>query len=377
MTLTVSLTKTTGLACNGVTVAFNSTFKAYDSADVKVYKVLTSTGVETLLSLVADSAGVDEYTIGALTGSTFTITAGTAYASTFTIAMKRELALTQTRSFTNQRSYRGETHELAYDELTMMMQSLDETIARSLKFPVSSAFTGVEVPVLTDNAELFMKVNAAETGVEWAQPADFTASLPLAVANGGTGGTTPAAAKTNLGISAFQHNAVATTAPGVGDDSDDGYEVGSRWINVTTDRHYSALDVTVGAAVWIETLQTDQALAFSGTHTHTALALFTEQNDTITTNAITFDFSAGNTCKVTLDDDVTGVTLSGAAAGAALQIRITQDSTPRTVAGWPAAVKWWNGGVAPVISTTAASVDIIYLFFDGTNYFASFVQDHR
>jgi hypothetical protein len=42
----------------------------------------------------------------------------------------------------------------------------------------------------------------------------------------------------------------ATAAPGVGDDSGDGYAVGSIWIDVTGDKAYIAVDVTVGAAVW-------------------------------------------------------------------------------------------------------------------------------
>lgn len=43
-----------------------------------------------------------------------------------------------------------------------------------------------------------------------------------------------------------------TAAPGVGDDTADGYTVGSRWIDTTNDRAYVAVDVTLGAAVWQE-----------------------------------------------------------------------------------------------------------------------------
>ena len=42
----------------------------------------------------------------------------------------------------------------------------------------------------------------------------------------------------------------ATAAPTVGDDADDGYGVGSIWVDVTGDRAYTCLDATVGAAVW-------------------------------------------------------------------------------------------------------------------------------
>jgi len=42
----------------------------------------------------------------------------------------------------------------------------------------------------------------------------------------------------------------ATTAPGVGDDSGDGYAVGSIWVDVTGDAAYICVDATGGAAVW-------------------------------------------------------------------------------------------------------------------------------
>lgn len=42
----------------------------------------------------------------------------------------------------------------------------------------------------------------------------------------------------------------ATTAPTVNDDSGDGYDVGSIWVDVTNDNAYICLDATVGAAVW-------------------------------------------------------------------------------------------------------------------------------
>lgn len=55
------------------------------------------------------------------------------------------------------------------------------------------------------------------------------------------------------------HKLDATTAPGVGDDTADGYAVGSVWVNVSTDRAYVCVDSTGGAAVWVEvTSATDE-----------------------------------------------------------------------------------------------------------------------
>jgi len=45
-------------------------------------------------------------------------------------------------------------------------------------------------------------------------------------------------------------NLSATAAPTVNDDVDDGYTVGSQWIDVTHDEDYVCLDASAGAAVW-------------------------------------------------------------------------------------------------------------------------------
>ena len=46
------------------------------------------------------------------------------------------------------------------------------------------------------------------------------------------------------------HNYAAVTNPGVGDDSGDGYTVGSEWINTLTGAIFKNVDATGGAAVW-------------------------------------------------------------------------------------------------------------------------------
>ena len=45
----------------------------------------------------------------------------------------------------------------------------------------------------------------------------------------------------------------ATTVPGVTEDDAHGYEVGSRWIDVTGDDEYVCVDATTGAASWLKT----------------------------------------------------------------------------------------------------------------------------
>jgi hypothetical protein len=54
----------------------------------------------------------------------------------------------------------------------------------------------------------------------------------------------------------YQNNYSATSAPTTTDDTNAGYEVGSRWIDVNTDKEYVCLDATASAAVWKETTTT-------------------------------------------------------------------------------------------------------------------------
>ena len=130
--------------------------------------------------------------------------------------------------------------------------------------------------------------------------------LDVSAADGGTGASTAAAARTNLGIdplSALQSNLSATTAPTANDDSDDGYSVGSTWINVTTDEAYVCLDATVGAAVWENTTTTGSGAPVDASYVTMGL------NGTLTAERVL----TGTVNQVVVTDDYPGaytVTLS-------------------------------------------------------------------
>jgi hypothetical protein len=49
---------------------------------------------------------------------------------------------------------------------------------------------------------------------------------------------------------------------------------------------------------------------------------------------------------------------------------LVQDANGSRTVTWPATVKW-VGGTAPTLTTDANGVDVIGLFWDGTNYFAA------
>lgn len=83
---------------------------------------------------------------------------------------------------------------------------------------------------------------------------------PVPLINGGTASDLSATgpghviqASNGAALTVRKDNLTATAAPTTGDDSGDGYAVGSRWYDLTNDKEYVALDVTLGAAVWKET----------------------------------------------------------------------------------------------------------------------------
>lgn len=73
---------------------------------------------------------------------------------------------------------------------------------------------------------------------------------------GTTTGNPHDVSKSDVGLGNVENlkvNLTATTDPTVNDDTGDGYAVGSRWVNVSTDKEYVCLDASTGAAVWTET----------------------------------------------------------------------------------------------------------------------------
>jgi hypothetical protein len=69
-------------------------------------------------------------------------------------------------------------------------------------------------------------------------------------------------------LGSSKNNTTATSAPGVTNDIDEGYGVGSLWTNVTSDESYICLDNTDGAAVWEQfTLKAEKLDLAGGTLT--------------------------------------------------------------------------------------------------------------
>ncbi|NDD86061.1 hypothetical protein EBZ38_17515 [bacterium] len=89
------------------------------------------------------------------------------------------------------------------------------------------------------------------------------------------------------------------------------------------------------------------------------------------TGNFTLDFANGPCQQVTIN--AAGplvITLSNPVTGGAYLLKVVQGATPGTVT-WPVAVKWGAAG-APVLSTVTGKIDIINLYYDGTNYYGTY-----
>jgi hypothetical protein len=88
--------------------------------------------------------------------------------------------------------------------------------------------------------------------------------------------------------------------------------------------------------------------------------------------AATIDWTKGNVQKITLTANCT-FTFTAPIGPAKLQLKLTQDGTGSRLVTWPtegvaAGNLAWVGKAAPTLSTAAASVDFVNIFYDGSVY---------
>ena len=168
------------------------------------------------------------------------------------------------------------------------------------------------------------EIDAEFEAIEVAVNTKYDSSSTIAVANGGTGATTAAGARSNLGL--------GTAATG----------------NVGTD--VQAYDA--------DTAKTDVVQSFSVAQRGTITAL----TDGTT---ITPDFAAANNFSVTLGGNRTLANPTNLTAGQSGVIVITQDGTgSRTLAYG----SYWKfpSGTAPTLTTTAAAVDVLAYYVESS-----------
>ena len=103
-------------------------------------------------------------------------------------------------------------------------------------------------------------------------------------------------------------------------------------------------------------------------------ATFTENDEGNSGTALTIDWTLGNKSRATLTGNAT-FTFTAPAGATNLLLVLVQDATGSRTITWPANVKWPSGTPA-VLTTTANAIDIVTLYYDGTDYYAAFGLDY-
>lgn len=136
------------------------------------------------------------------------------------------------------------------------------------------------------------------------------------------------------------------------------------WTKISNHKHTGSGD----GAQLVTASYTDLSVTSGKLAKNIALAQATTVTPSGTTQTV--NFNDGNNQKIDLGSasgNVT-VTLSNPQTGALYRIFLIQGATARTIT-WPASVRWPQG-VAAILSTANGAIDIVELYYDGTNYYA-------
>jgi hypothetical protein len=181
-------------------------FKVFADSDIQVV-VADSDGVETVLVLDTD------YSVTLNTDQEANPGGEVSYASLGvgeTLTIIGALDESQPVTLANLGGFSPSVVMKMGDRLAMLVQQLSERINRSVLLPISSTLTDVFLP--NPVAGKFLRGKQDGTGFENADLATGIVGLPLGVGDGGTGATTPAGARANLGLASGATTAVGTAA---------------------------------------------------------------------------------------------------------------------------------------------------------------------
>lgn len=200
MTVDTTTSKDT-YAGNDVTTVFTVNFRILDQAHIAVTLIDDTTSVETLQVITTD------YTVSGVGDPTASVTMIVAPASGETLAILRDVPLTQTRDYVTGDKFPADSHEDALDKLTMAAQEQAELLDRTLT--MGTTFSGIPVKVADPTANTVLQWSAAGdaivTGVD---ASTFDADVLAAAASAAAA----AVSETNAGASETASAASASNA---------------------------------------------------------------------------------------------------------------------------------------------------------------------
>ena len=147
---------------NATDAVLNTVFKFFTATDIVVTSRVITTGVPTVL--VKDT----HYSVsgGSTAGATGTVTAingSSNFPTTVTWTIERRLALTQPTDYIANDNFPAESHEIALDRLTLIVQDLKAIVDdRCIKFPLTDAIgLTTELPNSVDRASETCKFDSS------------------------------------------------------------------------------------------------------------------------------------------------------------------------------------------------------------------------
>ena len=134
---------------------------------------------------------------------------------------------------------------------------------------------------------------------------------------------------------------------------------------VTARASISTLAVTAHTS--LSTLSVVGAATFSTIEILKTAVFDAELNRGTFSTTTTIDWTSCNRQRVVLGGAIT-FNFTAPPGTCNLILKLVQDGTGSRNPAWPAAVKW-AGGAEPTWSTSAAAIDLVSFYYDGTNYF--------
>lgn len=137
-------------------------------------------------------------------------------------------------------------------------------------------------------------------------------------------------------------------------------------------------DTLVSTKVGIGTAYPEELLHVKGNIKVSGQVASTKQTVTYGTTT-TWNWNAGTNAEVTLTGNITTFTITNAVPGTYATIRMIQDGTgSRLLSALPTGSKVFNGGAGVItLSTAASSIDLLTVFYDGTNYYWNYAKNYN
>lgn len=213
MTIASTTNRMPNYVGNGSTDEFSYTFKIFTDGDLLV-TVRNTSNVETTLVLntdytVAGAGDSDGGSITLVNASQAWLTGGF-LTTNYEITMRRVVSVIQETDIRNQGSFFPETHEDAFDYLTMIDQQQEDVLDRSMKLPESvagSTFDTMLPATIVGASNSVLVVNATGDGFDVGSDIADLAALDAAYA--GTTANVVAAAASAAAAAASAASAVA------------------------------------------------------------------------------------------------------------------------------------------------------------------------